>query len=218
MTTTRRPPLSLAEWLAGKSFEDLHAIEHAGTLLFPDALHTRGPDGGERLVPVTVRVPSKTDRALARIDAIQHVREIARKTGADVRTVEQAQAAIGHEVFDDIDTYAIVARATREPEAPFGQFMLLPLLMESYTPATVFDIYDRITFYAQLLDPRLPELTDADFWDAVAAVGRRRNTSPLVVMSGGAQSSFVVRMAETLSAYRLQQPSSPSSATSTPDA
>lgn len=209
----------LPEWFAGKSFEELNAIEQGGSLYFPESLRTRGPKGELREQPVLARVPSKQDRAVARIEAISHVR--AMRKGMNVATVKDCEEAIGAEVFEDIDTYAIVARSLFEPTARNEdgspvRFMTLDVLLGSHLPTTVFDIFDRLDFYQKLLDPRIDELDEDEFWAAVEAIAKRRNLSPLVVMRGSLQSAFVLRAVEILSTFRTPRSSSSSTETSTP--
>jgi hypothetical protein len=214
-------PQKIPDWFAGKTLEELDAIEIGGALYFPEKLRSRGAKGEIKETPVLARVPSKQDRATARIEAIAHVRSMV-KGKQPVLTVKDAEEAVGAEVFEDIDTYAIVSRSLFEPQAKNEdgkptRFMLLDVLLGSYLPATVFDIFDRLDFYAKLLDPRVEDITEDEMWGAIEAIAKRRNLSPLAVMRGSLQTAFVVSMAVTLWSSRPQLSSSLSTATSTQD-
>ncbi len=204
----------VAAWFAGKTFEELGAIEHSGHLLFPDALRKRGPKGEEVRVEVMVRVPTDLDRSLARIDALEFVRDQA-KSARNIETVDQARAAVGPEVFENLDTTAIVARCTFERKPPHQQFLLLPLLLASWPRSSVYDLFDRIDYLSDLIDPRMGELTEEQIWLAVGAIAKVRNISPLGAMRGPLQSSFIVRMADLLWNSAMRPSSSPSKGRST---
>lgn len=210
-------------WFAGKTLEELNAIEVAGRVLIPDALNKIGPKGEPISVPVLVRVPSEGERARGRMEAIKLVAErYLKQMGRDPEkhTVERARIVIGAEVFEDLDTYAIVAQSLFEPRVDAGKptpAFLLSVLYDSYPKSSIFDIYDRIEFYAKLFNPRMDNLSDEQFWGCVEAIARVRNLSPLVGISGSEQTGCITRMAVELSNSRKLKFSLPSTEISTPD-
>lgn len=207
-------PPDVPAWLRGKTLADLDAIEHGGRVLIPENIRRRGPRGDEVLVPVMVQVPTEQERALARIDAIKHVADM--RKGMRIETVEAAQAAIGNDVFENLDTFAILARCVLEPKAPHGRAYMLDILIGTFPPSSLFDLYLRVDFYARLYNPRIEDMDEAMFWPAVLEIARVRNLGPLAAIGGGAQNAFITRMAVELSSSRMLKSSSPSSATSTP--
>lgn len=211
------PPVDVPAWFKGKSIEELAAIEAGGRVLIPDAIRTIDAKGKERLTPVMARVPTEQERALARIDAIAHVARLnGQAMGARGEwTVERARQVVGAEVFENLDTIAIVARCLLEPEPPHGQAYLLEVLVGSFPLAALFAMYERLDFYARLFSPMVEALDEEQFWGVVGAIAAKRNLGPLAAMRGELQSAFITRMAEELSSCRPPSSSSPSTATST---
>jgi hypothetical protein len=207
-------PGSLA-WISGKTLEELDAIEHGGALLFRDAFRTKNKRGEEVLTPVLVSPPTRRDRAEARIDAIRYVADLCKSKA--IRTVPEAQTAIGAEVFEDIDTISIIARCCYEPKEPSQRAYMLDILIDSFPSATLADMWERINHYAHLVDPRVPEpLSHDEFWAYAKAIAKAGNVGPLVVMREDTQRGFVISMARRLIEFRELASSSTSSATSTP--
>lgn len=212
------PPVEIPAWFRGKTIEELKAIEHGGRVLIPEALRSIGPKGDEKLTPVMARIPTEHERALARVDAVAHVARLnGQAMGARGQwTVERAREVIGAEVFENIDTCAILARSLLEPEPPHGQAYLLEVLIGSFPPAVLFAAYERLDFYARLFNPTFEAITEEQLWAAVSAIARVKNIGPLAGMRGSLQTAFIVRMAEELSSSRTRSSSSPSTETSTP--
>lgn len=214
---TTNPDTSIRSWFAGKTHAELKAIDFQNRILIPDAIHTRGPAGEERAHRVLVEVPTEDMRGLARVDAIHHVRDHLRKKKIKVDTVEEARSAVGGEVFENLDTAAIVDRCCRELEPPYQQMFLLDTLVESFRPFSVLlQLYERIDLYAEMWNPNVGELSEAEFWGTVEAIARSQNLSPLGVMRGELHRVFFTRMGVELSRARKRSSSSTSSETSTP--
>ena len=202
-------------WLEGKTLEELHAIEAGGRTLFPDAFRQLDSKGVEKLTPVLVTPPTQMLRAQARLDAVALVREM--NKGAACATVADAQALVGADVFEDLDTCAIVARCCYEPGSPDTPAYLLRILLQSFPPTTIIDMLDRITFYASLLDPRRPApLTDAEVVAVAKAVKRAGNLTPLLAIAVEQQRDFMLSAVCLLADSRTPPSSSTSSGTSTP--
>lgn len=212
-------PGDIPSWFAGKTMADLDAIEAGGLLYFPESLRKMNAKGELVGTPVVVRVPTRRDRALARLDAMKHVAEITKKK---IETVEQAQAAIGAEVFEEIDSVAIVARCTFEPRGVDAgpdwqpqQFMLLGVMLGSYVASSIYDLFWRLDFYDKLINVRAEDISDDDFWSVIGKIAEVRNLSPLAVIGPSQQTNCFVRAATELSSYRTLKSSSPSIDTST---
>ena len=211
------PPVDVPAWFAGKSIEELGAIEAGGRVVIPDAIRTIGPKGEERLTRIMARVPTEHERAVARIDAITHVARLhGQAMGSRSEwTVDRARQVVGAEVFENLDTVAIVARCLLEPEPPHGPFMLLEVLVGSFPLSAIFDMYERLDFYARLFSPTIEALDEGQFWGIVAAIATKRNLGPLAGLRGSLQSAFITRMGEELWSCRAPSSSSPCSETST---
>lgn len=212
-----------AEFFQGKTIEDLAAIECGGRVLIPDALRQVNAKGEVVEHKVLVRVPTPGERARARIDAVQLVAERnPKQMGRDPEkwTIDKAKSVVGAEVFDDMDTYAIVARSLFEPQVKDGkpqQAYLLGVLYDGFGQRSVFDMWDRINLYVDMFDPRLDTVDEGLFWGGVEAIAKAQNLSPLAVIGGSAQSTFIVRMASELSNFRKASSILRSSETSTSD-
>src|SRR5678815_103206 len=120
-------------------------------------------------------------------------------------------------IRDSIDTHAIVARCLFDRKLSDDgkpvRYMTLDILLASWPPSSVFDIFDRLDFYAVLYNPRTGELTEDEFWLCVGAVSRVRNISPLGGMRGDLQNAFIVRSVSELWSYRTRSLSSASTET-----
>lgn len=209
---------SAPAWFAGKTIDDLRAIEHGGRVLIPEALVTLDPRGVERREEILVRVPNDMERAQARVDAIALVRRLARDGSPDAKvlTVDDARAAVGADVFENIDTAALLVRAIHEAKEPHGRAYLLDIFLTSWPASTWMALYDRLDFYARLYAPRFASLTEAEFWGMTREIARVRNLSPFAVIDGYAQNEYVVRLAEVAWSSRTPRSPSASPETSTP--
>jgi hypothetical protein len=217
MTTTKNDDLDIPSWFDGKTIAELNAIEFQNRILIPEAFHTFGPKGEARQTKVLVELPSEAARGRARVAAIAQAREMRKGSNMQILTVEDAQRAVGGDVFENLDTCAIVAECCRELEPPHGQMFLLFMLLETFKPlGVILQLFERLDFYARLWNPYLGELEDGRVWAAAAAISKVRNLSPLAVMRGGAQTACIVRMAELLSSSRRSSSLSPSTEISTP--
>src|SRR5262249_54320906 len=100
---------------------------------------------------------------------------------------------------------------------PHAQHMLAHDLVGAYDTRSLLDVWDRVNFYDQLIDPRPDELDDATFEKLVHAMRKAGNLRPLAGIAGSAQDSFVLRMAVELSSFLTARSSAPSPETSTSD-
>jgi hypothetical protein len=82
-------------------------------------------------------------------------------------------------LFDDMDTLCILARAIREPTAPYDQQTTYRLLESTYDMRSLDELWSKYKIYEDLTDPRDGIQTDVEFWAVVGAMGRTRNILPL---------------------------------------
>jgi hypothetical protein len=94
--------------------------------------------------------------------------------------------------------------------------MLPEFMLETVPRGTVYDLITKVLFYAGREDPRDVELDGDTFREAVLAIARERNLSPLAGIDGGARDSFVLTMAALLAPSLTPSSSSPSPEISTP--
>lgn len=213
-------PQDLPSWFEGKTIADLNAVELGGVVYIPDQLRRVNAKGEIETEDVMVKVPSEQDRAQARVDAIYHVGELRKwPTPKHTWTVEQCQQAIGAEVFENLDTAAIVARSLYERKQIDGKYppaYMLAILISSWPPASWFDMFERLNVYSNLFNPRVADIDEDTLWRVMAQIARVQNVSPFGVMRGDLQSAFIVRMASECLRLRRSSSLSSSGETSTP--
>jgi hypothetical protein len=204
----------LRSWLQGKTGDDLDVIEFGPRPAYLEHIVRRNPKSGEReSVAVRICAPTHVDRCRARIEALEWVQKLAR---LDKRpTWQEACDVFGPVYVDELDTVCLVARITRDHDAPEHQHRGYEALDELYGRASVMDLWERINVLDAWTDPRATELSEDDFWAVVATIDKVKNTSPLAAIAGGARDSFVTSMASRLLNFRISKSPSPSGATST---
>jgi hypothetical protein len=168
----------------GKTWEELEAIEQDGRLLFPDAIRRKSKDGTVAPTPIAIRVLRKGERRAARREA----REWASREGVD--------PALDPELFEDLDTLCILARAIRDPEPPHAQFQKAEWLEQHFDNGSLAEVWDRYPLYESRVDPRVDAATEKDFWQLVLEIGRTRSISPLTGFAPRVQHSLVLSMAD----------------------
>lgn len=196
------PPERIGKWLEGKTPADFNALEQDGRVLYPDVIMKRDTKS-DRLMetPVLLRVPTVSETVRARISALDWV---AKLSGAKTRpTKEQAESLIGGNYFDDLDTICLLEHSICDVE-PLAdgtnpKYMTAHFLEKMHPKTSLHDVYARLSFYQAVEDPRIHDLTEDQFIQAVAAIAKARNVSPLVAIDGRAHGSFIVSMAERLS-------------------
>ena len=206
----------VAEWLKGKTAEDLDVLEFGGRVYFPETIHRlkrKAKDGKGAVfepVPVAVCVPRAPEKALARRDAL--------KLAADWKIDRKEDA----DLFEMIDRFALLAHAIRTPNEPHGQAFPLAWLVstregEGFDERSLDALYERLRAYEDIVDPRITDpMTEEEVMQAAFAISRVRNLTPLAVMSGRGLDSCVIGMATILCKYQTLLLSSPSTENSTP--
>jgi hypothetical protein len=197
------PPKEVEDWLAGKTSVDFDAIEEGGRALYPDIIRRRDPKTGElQQVHIMLRVPNHIETMRARIKALDWCqRELKLPTRP---TKEDAERIFGADYFDELDTLFILEKAIRDKDPVGGghpQYMVAEDLVKLHPKTSIIDVFQRVSFYQKIEDPRLPELEEGQFMQVVAGIARARNCGPLVVIDGRAQTSFIVSMAVRLQSF-----------------
>jgi hypothetical protein len=181
----------LHEWLKGKTVEELGLIEHGGRILFPDKIRRLKTDGTFDDVEVRVRVPRTPELLQARSDA----REFFRKRKMDPK--EDA------DLFDQLDTMAILARALRDKTPPHDQFQPLEYLLSTepgkgFDTESLMDVWTRLEVYRKMIDPRVTAASEEDVIRTAFAIDRVQNISPLAAIAGSELDSFMTTMGSLL--------------------
>lgn len=232
MTTTpppvqipQQPPDDVLDWLRGKTAADLGAIEAhepcatckgvkagdcpdcAGTgrasvprIFFPEAIRYRDARGKIAEERVLLVVPREDDFAQAAREAVAHVARFHSKQTCE--TPAQARALVGEVRFESLENAAIVALCVRNVAPPHIRAYKLHVLLQTFDPATLADLFARIGYLRRLWDVRVHQLTETQFWGFCAEVARVQNISPLVVLDDGLHAAFIERLASELHAYR----------------
>jgi hypothetical protein len=169
--------------LGGKAWEDLETLEFGGRLYFPDVIKRRTQSGALEEVPICIRVPRKDEKRAARLDARAWASRLKVDTEKD------------SDLFDDMDSICILARAIRERNEPHDQFQLPDWLEEHFDSGSLAQLWDRLQWYEQMVDPRLAVMDEDQFWTTVLAIGRTHTALPLTDFGPDAQKSFVLSAA-----------------------
>lgn len=216
---------NVLRWLDGMSLEQMNAIEHARQLLVPDAFTFYGRDAQPREDPILIRAPRDRDFDRATIVAISLVaKEMPSKSTTKIENKRQAEDAIGEQRFDWLHTCCLVSACSHDPEiSPQLDTKKLPppymepvLLIETYLPPTIRDVWGHMDHLTKLLDPQLVDLDENTIWWAVDKIAQTETASPLAVMPVPTQLDFLIRVCKELRAYRMLSSSGTSGPTSTP--
>lgn len=201
------PPDRIGKWLDGKTPADFSALEQEGRVLYPDVIQRRDTKKDQLLeVPVMLRVPLTSETVRARFGALDWVQKMGKLPQRP--TKEQAEALIGADYFDDLDTTCLLEHCILDiepmPSGVHPKYMTAHFLDKLHPRAALHDVHARLSFYQAIEDPRVHELTEAQFVQTVAAIARVRNLSPLVAIDGRAHGSFIASMAARLSTSPTQ--------------
>jgi hypothetical protein len=170
--------------IEGKTWEELGVLEDAGRLLFPETIKRRSKSGAIDTIPICLRPLRKDERRSARL----YARGWAQKLGVDESKDPQ--------LFEDLDTLSILARAIREAKPPYEQHQPPEWLESHYDSGSLAELWDRLSVYAEMIDPRIDAMDGDSFWKLVLAIGRARNCLPLVAYAPRVQQSFMVSTVE----------------------
>jgi hypothetical protein len=211
----------LAKWLEGRSLEDLEVIELDGEALYPDSI-PRFNWGTRKIeeTPVYLRVHGGQDRIIARQRVIADLAPRSKsKTGETlITTIEQARTTFGADVVEHAEAVHLLALSLRRREDPKLPLMAAQDLEKVLSTVAVDVTLAKIEHWRATFDQRISEAQLSDpkvFWPCVAAIAKRGDLGPLVVIAGPAQPSFIIRMAVELQGYRTASSSQPSAESST---
>lgn len=189
-------PVDPVKWIEGKTLAELEGVLYGTTILVPDALRFRLPDGSIRHDPVLIRVPGIPDLMQARFDAIAYIAKLAKNPA--ITDMKAAVEAVGQTYFQQIDSYAICAICTHERTTPGDgydlppRFMLLDLFLCTYLGDVIEDLLDHMGLLKKMIAPRLEHLTEAQFWEVCGAIATKGNLSPLGDMREDTWQGFLV--------------------------
>ena len=168
-------------------WSDLETVEYANHLLFPDVLRRRGPGGKWIEEKVMLRVPRDKDLRECRIEA----RGWAAEVGIDEKR--------DRDLFVNMENMCILTRCIRnidgvhEPMHPDAK-----MLEEHFDKVCLQQMWEKIERLNDVLNPAPNQLSNAEIVTLIVAIAKSRHLGPLVVYGPGAQTSFVVSMADLL--------------------
>lgn len=208
---------ALAQWFEGKSLEQIDVLEHEGRALYPETIKRRNPKTRAlEVVPVRLRIPNTREKVAARKLALRWAQKQLGDMAPKPLDVEGVQKLLGANYWSHIDNVCLLSLCTFEPAAPHAQFGL-PDYLDSFPPASLYELFDRLNYWADQEDPRINEsvLTPEAVLVVAKAIAKGGHIGPLHAIDGAAQSTFVRIMAELLTNSPTRKSSSPSPETST---
>ena len=201
-------PNHVAEKLIGMNWKELEVVEHAGYLLFPEKIYKAKKDGTFEEENVMIRLPRSHELRQARVKA----RAIAQEERID----EEKDAAL----FENLENMCIMQMAIRDFTEPYSEFISevqggAVMLERTYDIASLMQIWAKIDKLHSLVDPAPEAISKGEMEALLSAIAGGRNVLPLLVYGPGAQSFFIVTMADLLLSYLDPKSSSESSEPST---
>jgi len=134
-----------------------------------------------------LRVPREGDMRRARV--------LARSLAASEKIDEQRD----RDMFVNLENICILAFAIRNNTAPYEPWQPEPLLLErQYDKVCLQGMWSKLDQLNEVLNPSPSQLSSGEIVALIAAIARSRNLGPLAVYGPGAQTSFVVSMADLL--------------------
>jgi hypothetical protein len=145
-------------------------------------------DGTHEDVDVYVRVPRAVEVMQARADAIAFFKK---------RALDRKEEA---DLFDQLDTLSVLARAIRDKAPPHDQYQPLEFLLSNepgkgFDTESLMDVWTRLEAYRKMIDPRVTVVSEEDAIRAAFAIARVNNISPLAGIAGHELDSCIVTMA-----------------------
>lgn len=177
------------------NWDALGVTEADGTLHVPAAIKRRNKKGGIDEVPVALRNPTNAQKFRARLQARAYALELKMDLDRDARIV------------DDIENYAILTYAIREPKAPHDQHVkTIDDLLRLYDTQSLTELWGRYNIWIEMLDPRFGSMDAEDLWKVIARVATEKTPAPLACMPTHVQFTCIVCMAREA----LHSPNRPS--------
>lgn len=178
-------PVEKAVAITLDNWELLGVAEHEGHLHMPAAIKRRNARGVVVEQPVMLRNVTNEQRyqsrKLARAHALEHGLDLDRD----------------RDVVAEIENWAILAFAIREPTKPFDQHvMTVGELTSMYETQSLVELWGRYNLWVDMLDPRFGEMSNEQIWQAIARIHAEKNPSFLASFGGYAQATIITCMAD----------------------
>jgi len=208
-----QPDEDALEWLAGRSAEDLKAIEiqepdhPIPTLLFPDAMRFRDARGTVKEFPVLFKIPRDDDHVSGTIAAVGWVAK--KFSDPACKTPARARELVGDDgYFGHLERCGTLCRVLRRAEPPHIQAFLLDIFVSTFDGPSVRDIWERVETVARIFAPRLGSITEKQFWRLASEVARTKNVTPLFALGTDSLNDFIRRAAEAAMLSQMPRSSS----------
>lgn len=177
------------------NWDALGVTDHDGILHVPAVIKRRNAKGGIDETPVALRDISNAQRFKARLLARAYALELKLDLDRDARLV------------DDIENYAILTFAIREPRAPHDQHVKgIDDLLRLYDTQSLAELWGRYNIWVEMLDPRFGSMDTEDLWKVIARVATEKTPAPLAATPTHVQFTCIVLMAREA----LHSPNRPS--------
>lgn len=204
----------VTEWVAGKTPADFDIMEFGGRVLWPDKIRRLKKSAGSAPTfeefPVLLQVPRFDEELMAAADAERILAD---------RGIVRGKSDRYEQFLEQLEVFAKVARAIREPKPPHAQWRSVDVLIATKETGIevreLFGVWQRLEVYAKMQDARIAEIDEPLAVQMAYAITEARNLSPLVAIAGAEVDSFVISMASTLVRCLTDRSYSPSLATST---
>ncbi len=168
-------------------WDELEAVEHAEHLLFPDTLTRRRRDGSWEKKAVMLRVPRERDLRQARVNA--------RALAAQEKISEKDD----RDLFVNLENLCILATCIRNDSDPYEPWIPDPMELEArYDKIVLTHMWEKLERLNEVLNPAPNQLSTGEIVALIVSIAKARHLGPLVVYGPGAQTSFVVSMADLL--------------------
>ncbi len=166
-----------------------------GILHVPATIKRRNAKGGIDEKPVALRDITNAQRFKARTMSRAYALDLKLDLDRDARIV------------DDIENYAILTFAIREPRAPFDQHVkTIDDLLRLYDTQALAELWGRYNIWVEMLDPRFGSMDADDLWKVIARVATEKTPAPLASMPTHVQFTCIVLLAREA----LHSPNRPS--------
>lgn len=177
---------------------ELGIVEHKGELFLPVKLRRRRADGGLDERPAMLRVPTAQHRVKARVRA---------RKWAD----EQGLSAQDQDLITELENYWLLSFALRDAKAPHDQmFPDGPSLHTAVEQVSLRELWAKLDFLGDVLDPRYGELSDDEMWKVIERIAARGEPGPLAELDSLSQATCITFMAKAAWSSRTGKSSSPS--------
>lgn len=189
------------KWLDGRALEDIEVLERGGRSLYLDSIKRVDPKDPGKIIeqPVYVRVPHPLELAKSKAETLSMLEQ---SLGRKSLTIQSAKDIVGALVFEELDNMVLLSNCLFRKDDPATQYMMVSYLMDGHPRASLNELFERVSFYMELEDPRVKHLDEKVFWEVVDTIARKKNLGPLVAIAGPAQRSCIITMADQLLSYR----------------